>query len=97
MGTTSTAVAIATMANATCHHYHHHYGEDVGKQLLAIVLAILTLSVLWIVFTSVRQLIRKDKYYDFIEENIGALVAIAVILALNGFIALAEFIYFLIK
>ncbi len=96
---TSTAMTIASMNamnNANNHHYHNH-SPDEGTQLLAIVLAIVVLCILWIVFTSIRQLVKKNPYYDFVDDNIGALITIGVIGGLTLFFLLAQFIYILIK
>tara|TARA_R110002126_G_scaffold214988_3_gene361162 strand:+ start:1260 stop:1553 length:294 start_codon:yes stop_codon:yes gene_type:complete len=93
----NTAIAIATMTAANGHVNSHHHVDTDPKALLAIVLAIIIPCVLWIVFTSIRQLIRKKRYYDFIDENIGALLAIGVIGGLTLFFSLAQYIYILIK
>lgn len=93
----NTAIAIATMTAANSHINSHHHGNTDPKALLAIILAIIIPCVLWIVFTSIRQLIRKERYYDFFDENIGALIAICVIGGLTLFFSLAQFIYILIK
>ncbi len=94
----STAMTIATMNamnNANNHHYQH--SPDEGTQLLAIGLALVALPVLWIVFTSIRQLFIKDKYYNFFEENDFALISLAVFGGFTLFILLVLFIYTLIK
>lgn len=96
----STAIAIATMtaANAANNNHHHHYhSADEGTQLLAIVLAVVVLCILWIVFTSIRQLVKKNPYYDFVDDNIGALITIGVLGGLTFLFLLTEFIYILIK
>ena len=93
----NTAIAIATMTAVNSHVNSHNHGHTDPKALLAIVLAIIIPCILWIVFTSIRQLIRKERYYDFIDENIGALITIAVIGGLTLFFSLAQFIYILIK
>ena len=96
----STAMTIATItaANAANNNHHHHYhSNDDGTVSLALVLAILVLCLLWIAFTSIRQLVRKYKYYDFVDDNIGALITIGVIGGLTLFFSLAQFIYILIK
>ena len=96
---TSTAMTIATMNamnNANNHHYHQH-SSDEGTQLLAIGLALVALPVLWIVFTSIRQLVRRDIRYDFFDENDFALITLAVFGGLALFITLTLLIYTLIK
>jgi len=95
----STAIAIATMtaANAANNCNHHHHSADEGTQLLAIILAIVVLCLLWIVFTSIRQLVKKNTYYHFVDDNIGALITIGVIGGLTLLFSLAQFIYILIK
>ena len=96
----STAIAIATMTASNAannNHHHHHYSNDGGTVLLALVLAILVLCLLWIVFTSIRQLVKKDPYYDFVDNNIGALIITGVIGGLTLLLSLAQFIYILIK
>ena len=94
----STATTIATMTamnNANNHHHQHSPNEE--TQLLAVGLALMVLPVLWIVFTSIRQLVRRDKYYDFFEENDFALIILAVFGGFALFIVLVIFIYTLIK
>jgi hypothetical protein len=94
----STAIAIATMAAANNRTHHHHYhSEDEGTQLLAVLIALIILPVLWIVFTSIRQLVRKDKYYEFVEDNAVALFALALFGGFTLFILFVSFIYTLIK
>ena len=93
----NTAIAIATMTAANSHVNSHLYGEIDPKRLLAIVLAFIIPSVLWIVFTSIRQLIRKERFYDFIDENIGALITIGTIGGATLIIFLSELIYTLIE
>lgn len=97
---TSTAMTIATMNamnNANNNHYYHNHSSDEGTQLLAIVLAIVVLCLLWIVFTSIRQFVKKNPYYHFVDDNIGALFIIGVIGGLTLLLSLAQFIYILIK
>lgn len=94
----STAIAIATMAAANNNHHHHHQpSPDENTQLLAVGLALVALPVLWILFTSIRQLFKRDKYYNFFDENDFALISLAVLGAFALFIALASLIYTLIK
>ena len=94
----STAMTIATMnAMNNANNHHHQHSPDEGTQLLAIGLALMVLPVLWIVFTSIRQLVRRDKYYNFFEENDFALMSLAVIGGFALFIVLVIFIYTLIK
>ena len=94
----STAMTIATMnAMNNANNHHHQHSADEETQLLAIGLALMVLPVLWIVFTSIRQLVRRDKYYDFFEENDFALMSLAVIGGFALFIVLVIFIYTLIK
>jgi hypothetical protein len=94
----STAMTIATMnAMNNANNHHHQHSPDEGTQLLAIGLALVALPVLWIVFTSIRQLVRRDKYYDFFDENDFALISLAVIGGFTLFIVLVIFIYTLIK
>jgi hypothetical protein len=94
----STAMTIATMnAMNNANNHHHQHSADEETQLLAIGLALMVLPVLWIVFTSIRQLIRRDKYYDFFDENDFALMSLAVIGGFALFIVLVIFIYTLIK
>jgi RsiW-degrading membrane proteinase PrsW (M82 family) len=76
---------------------HYHHGETEPKLLLSVVLALIIPCVLWIVFTSIRQLVRKYKYYDFFEENHFALITIFIVGGITLFMFLAEFIYTLIK
>jgi RsiW-degrading membrane proteinase PrsW (M82 family) len=94
----STAIAIATMAAANNRTHHHHYhSEDEGTQLLAIALAFIIPALLWIVFTSTRQFFKRDKYYDFFDENSFALLLLAVFGGFTLFIVLVSLIYTLIK
>jgi hypothetical protein len=94
----STAMTIATMnAMNNANNHHHQHSPNEGTQLLAIGLALVALPVLWIVFTSIRQLFIKDKYYNFFEENDFALISLAVFGGLALFIVLVIFIYTLIK
>jgi hypothetical protein len=91
-------MTIATMnAMNNANNHHHQHSPDEGTQLLAIGLALMVLPVLWIVFTSIRQLVRRDKYYNFFEENDFALMSLAVIGGFALFIVLVIFIYTLIK
>ncbi len=89
-------IAATQAANNRSHHYHHH-SSDENTQLLAIALAFIIPALLWIVFTSIRQFFKRDKYYDFVDENALALVTLAVFGAFTLFIVLASFIYTLIK
>ena len=96
----STAIAIATMAaanSANNHHHYHQHGPDEGTQLLAAALSIIILSLLWILFTSIRQVFKRDVYYDFVDENIGALIILGIMVTLTLFMTLASLIYTLIK
>ena len=94
----STAIAIATMAAANNNHHHHHQpSADENTQLLAVGLALVALPVLWILFTSIRQLFKRDKYYNFFDENDFALISLAVLGGFGLFIALVSLIYTLIK
>ena len=89
-------IAATQAANNRSHHYHHH-SPDENTQLLAVGLSIIILSLLWIVFTSIRQLFKKDVYYDFVDENIGALIMLGIMATLTLFVALTSLIYTLIK
>ena len=96
----STAIAIATMAaanSANNHHHHHQPSPDENAQALAVGLALVALPILWILFTSIRQLFKRDKYYNFFDENDFALISLAVLGGFALFIALVEVIYTLIK
>jgi len=95
----STAITIATMnAMNSANNYHHHYNsDDAGTQLIALALTCVAIASLWIAFTSIRQLIRKDEDYDFVEDNIVALITIGVIAGLVLFFGLFLIIYTLIK
>jgi hypothetical protein len=95
----STAMTIATMnaMNNANNHHHHQHSPDEGTQLLAVGLSIIILSLLWIVFTSIRQLFKKDVYYDFVDENIGALIMLGIMATLTLLVALTSLIYTLIK
>ena len=94
----STAMTIATMnAMNNANNHHHQHSPDEGTQLLAGALSIIILSLLWIVFTSIRQLFKKDVYYDFVDENIGALIILGIMATLTLFITLTLLIYTLIK
>jgi succinate dehydrogenase/fumarate reductase cytochrome b subunit len=98
MGATS-AMTIATMNamnNANNNHYYHYTGNE-GTTLIAFVLASITVALLWIAFTSIRQLIKKDVCYDFVVYNTGALITIGVVVALTLFFILISFIYTLIQ
>ena len=87
---------IATTQAANNHHHHHHSPDD-NTQLLAAALSIIILSLLWIAFTSIRQLFKRDVYYDFVDENIGALIILGIMATLTLFATLASLIYTLIK
>ena len=95
----STAIAIATMtaANSANNHHHHQHSSDEGTQLLAAALSIIILSLLWILFTSIRQVFKRDVYYDFVDDNIGALIILGIMVTLTLFATLTSFIYTLIK
>ena len=94
----STAMTIAAMnAMNNANNHHHQHSPDDGTQLLAVGLALVVLPVLWIVFTSIRQLVRRDIRYDFVDENEIALISLAVLGGLTLFIVLVIFIYTLIK
>ena len=93
----NTAIATATMTAANSHVNSHHHGDTDPKLLLSVVLALIIPCILWIVFTSIRQLVRKERYYDFFEENLLALLIIFVVGGLTLFMFFAEFIYTLIK
>jgi hypothetical protein len=94
----STAIAIATMAAANNRSHHHHcHSPDENTQLLAVGLALVALPLLWIVFTSIRQLVRRDIRYNFFDENDFALISLAVLGGFTLFIALVSLIYTLIK
>ena len=99
MGNTAIAIATMTASNNAmiAANSNSHHGDTDPKALLAIILAIIIPCILWIVFTSIRQLIRKERYYDFIDENLGALLMIGVVGGATLFMFLAEFIYILIK
>ena len=94
---TSTAITIATMNAMNSANNHHHYDANENIMLVALLIAILVLAVLWIVFTSIRQLVRKYEYYSFVDDNIGALITIVIIGGLVLLVALTQFIYTLIK
>jgi queuine/archaeosine tRNA-ribosyltransferase len=94
---TSTAMTIATMNAANSRAHYHHHSDNEGTQLLAVLIALIILPVLWIVFTSIRQLIRKDKYYEFVEDNAVALFALALFGGFTLFILFVSFIYTLIQ
>jgi hypothetical protein len=89
-------IAATHAANNRSHHHHHH-SPDENTQLLAVGLALVALPVLWIVFTSIRQLFKRDKYYNFFDENDFALISLAVLGGLALFITLTLLIYTLIK
>jgi uncharacterized BrkB/YihY/UPF0761 family membrane protein len=94
----STATTIATMtAMNNANNHHHQHSPDEETQLLAIGLALMVLPVLWIVFTSIRQLVRRDIRYNFFDENDFALITLAVFGGFALFIVLVIFIYTLIK
>jgi len=93
----STAMTIAAMNAANNNHHYHHYTGNEGTMLIALALASITVALLWIAFTSIRQLIKKDVYYDFVDDNIGALIAIVVLVSLTLFFILFLFIYTLIQ
>jgi uncharacterized BrkB/YihY/UPF0761 family membrane protein len=95
----STAMTIATMnAMNNANNHHHQHSPDENTQLLAAIgLALMVLPVLWIVFTSIRQLVRRDIRYDFFDENDFALITLAVFGGFALFIVLVIFIYTLIK
>jgi uncharacterized BrkB/YihY/UPF0761 family membrane protein len=88
---------IAATQSANNHHHYHQYNPDENAQLLAVLIALIILPVLWIVFTSIRQLVIKDLNYDFVEDNIMALISLAVIGGATLFMVLVIFIYTLIK
>jgi uncharacterized BrkB/YihY/UPF0761 family membrane protein len=88
---------IATTQAANSHHHQHQHSPDENTQLLAMGLSIIILSLLWIVFTSIRQLFKKDVYYDFVDENIGALIMLGIMATLTLLVALTSLIYTLIK
>lgn len=94
----STATTIATMtAMNNANNHHHQHSPDEETQLLAVGLALMVLPVLWIVFTSIRQLVRRDIRYNFFDENDFALITLAVFGGFALFIVLVIFIYTLIK
>jgi len=94
----STAMTIAAMnAMNNANNHHHQHSPDENTQLLAVGLALMVLPVLWIIFTSIRQLVRRDINYDFFDENEFALISLAVLGGLALFITLVLFIYTLIK
>jgi uncharacterized BrkB/YihY/UPF0761 family membrane protein len=88
---------IAATQAANNNHHHHQHSSDENTQLLAMGLSIIILSLLWIVFTSIRQLFKKDVYYDFVDENIGALIMLGIMATLTLLVALTSLIYTLIK
>jgi uncharacterized BrkB/YihY/UPF0761 family membrane protein len=94
---TSTAIAIATMNAANNNHHYHHYTGNEGTMLIALALAFIVVALSWIAFTSIRQLVKKDVYYDFVDDNIGALITIGVVVGLTLFFILFSMIYTLIK
>ena len=77
MGNTTIAIATMTASNNAmiAANSNSHHGDTDPKALLAIILAIIIPCILWIVFTSIRQLIRKERYYDFIDENLADICA----------------------
>lgn len=89
-------IAATHAANNRSHHHHQH-SPDENAQLLAVLLALFILPLLWIVFTSIRQLFKRDKYYNFFDENDFALISLAVLGGFTLFIALVSLIYTLIK
>lgn len=94
----STAMTIAAMnAMNNANNHHHQHSPDENTQLLAFALALIILPVLCIVFTSIRQLVRRDIRYDFFDENEIALISLAVLGGFTLFILLVSFIYTLIK
>lgn len=93
----STVMTIAAMNAANNNHHYHHYTGNEGTMLIALALASITVALLWIAFTSIRQLIKKDVYYDFVDDNIGALIAIGVVVGFTLFFILFLFIYTLIQ
>lgn len=100
MGTTTiVALAAANAANtaamANSHYCHNNPNDD--KQMLAIFLAIVIPCVLWIVYTSIRQLFRRERWYNFFEDNLFALVILGVFVFIGLFMVFANFIYMLIK
>lgn len=101
MGTTAVAIATMTAANntmiANSHTHCHESHPDDGLVLLSFTLALLIPSILWIVYTSIKQLIKKDPYYDFMNRNMIALYIIFVIGGLGLLTLFAGFIYMLIK
>jgi hypothetical protein len=88
---------IATTQAANSHHHQHQHSPDENTQLLAVGLALVALPVLWILFTSIRQLVRRDIRYNFFDENDFALISLAVLGGFTLFIALVSLIYTLIK
>ena len=94
---TSTAIAIATMNAANNHHYHHQYTGNEGTMLIALVLTCIVVALSWIAFTSIRQLVKKDVYYHFVDDNLGALITIGIVVGLTLFFILFSFIYTLIQ
>lgn len=95
----STAMTIATMnaMNSVNNHHQHYHSDNEGTVLIAFVLATITVALLWIAFTSIRQLIKKDVYYDFVDDNLGALITIGIVAGLTLFFILFSIIYTLIK
>jgi uncharacterized BrkB/YihY/UPF0761 family membrane protein len=94
---TSTAMTIAAMNAMNNANNHHQYNGDEGTMLIALVLACIVVSLSWIAFTSIRQLIKKEVHYHFVDNNFGALIAIGLVTALTLFFILFSFIYTLIK
>lgn len=94
--TPTNPVWIATMASNN-HHHEHHHNPDEDAMALAVLLAIITPAVLWVVFTSIRQIIKRDKNYDFINANSLALMILATFGSFTALIVFASFIYTLIK
>ena len=93
----STVMTIAAMNAANNNHHYHHYNGNEGTMLIALALASITVALLWIAFTSIRQLVKKDVYYDFVDDNIGELITIGVVVGLTLFFILFLFIYTLIQ
>ena len=93
----STVMTIAAMNAANNNHHYHHYNGNEGTMLIALALAFIVVASLWIAFTSIRQLVKKDVYYDFVDDNIGALITIGVVVGLTLFFILFSIIYTLIK
>jgi uncharacterized BrkB/YihY/UPF0761 family membrane protein len=90
-------IATTQAANNRSHHHHYHHSPDENTQLLAIALAFIIPSLLWIVFTSTRQFFKRDKYYDFFDENSFALLILAVFGGFTLFVVFVSLIYTLIK